>query len=239
MTDCLTHVLGFFWVLLSFLWNVTTLAVSPQIPASVPSPLPSPSPIGLSGRPGTTFASLSPAPSPQSPTFPMNRGSNNEANRGYDLQLAMNDRLGGRSPSQSPPSTSQGSASTTPMTAPTGDSSNSDSGKRKKKQKVVQFWKWTGMNNYMILSEPGFIGLGGGDGKFGLWIHSDLERGHSERCATFDNEPLAAASHHPIQPQGGNNGSQASAGVSSQSPSPKNDKGEFYCQTVEIWSVVL
>lgn len=29
------------------------------------------------------------------------------------------------------------------------------------------------------------------DGKFGLWLHSDLERGHSERCATFGNEKLA------------------------------------------------
>ena len=30
------------------------------------------------------------------------------------------------------------------------------------------------------------------DGKFGLWLHSDLERGHSEPCATFDNETLSA-----------------------------------------------
>ncbi|OAQ29841.1 TLD-domain-containing protein, partial [Linnemannia elongata AG-77] len=112
------------------------------------------------------------------------------------------------------------------------------------------FWKWTGKNDYMILSEPGFIGLGGGDGKFGLWLHSDLERGHSARCATFDNEPLAAACRHPIRHMaGGAVGSLAPpvrvaredtpSGNNSRSSSPKDDKEEFYCQTVEIWSMAL
>ncbi|KAK3808271.1 MAG: TLDc domain-containing protein, partial [Benniella sp.] len=118
------------------------------------------------------------------------------------------------------------------------------SGKREKKKKLVQFWKWTAKNNYMVLAEPGFIGFGGGDGKFGLWIHSDLERGHSERCATFDNEPLAAASRRPVHL--GDHGKVGDASPTSrpgtvklQSPSPKNDKGEFYCQTIEIWSIAL
>lgn len=31
------------------------------------------------------------------------------------------------------------------------------------------------------------------DGKFGLWLHSDLERGHTDECPTFDNEPLASS----------------------------------------------
>ncbi|ORZ04180.1 TLD-domain-containing protein [Lobosporangium transversale] len=118
----------------------------------------------------------------------------------------------------------------------------------KRKQKVVQFWKWTGKNDYMVLSEPGFIGLGGGDGKFGLWLHSDLEMGHSAKCATFDNEPLAAACRHPIII--GPNGEQQRAPTLikpsvaadrpySRSSSPKNDKEEFYCQTVEIWAMAL
>lgn len=108
----------------------------------------------------------------------------------------------------------------------------------------------------MVLSEPGFIGLGGGDGKFGLWIHSDLEIGHSSRCDTFGNEPLAAACHRPIRISGGaqdslaptaiRNASSAAAasteagpGSRSSSPREKSDKGEFFCQTVEIWSIVL
>jgi hypothetical protein len=125
------------------------------------------------------------------------------------------------------------------------------SGGRRKKQKVVQFWKWTGKNDYMVFSEPNFIGLGGGDGKFGLWLHSDLERGHSARCATFDNEPLAAACKHPVRhlASGGSLAPTPTAPVriatedtsrgSSRSSSPKGDKEEFYCQTVEVWAMVL
>lgn len=29
------------------------------------------------------------------------------------------------------------------------------------------------------------------DGKVGLWLHGDLLHGHTEPCATFENEPLA------------------------------------------------
>ncbi|KAI8144676.1 TLD-domain-containing protein [Fennellomyces sp. T-0311] len=55
----------------------------------------------------------------------------------------------------------------------------------------IQVFPWTGKNEYMILSETEFIAIGGGDGKFGLWINSDLEHGHSEPCPTFDNECLS------------------------------------------------
>ncbi|KAG0237595.1 oxidation resistance protein 1 [Mortierella sp. GBA43] len=187
--------------------------------------------------PGTAFTGYSPAPSPKSPIFSINKGGNNGTTTNdhrYELSLAMNDRLTvePRSPSFSP-SGSQGSTGTASSTTTTP---TTNVAKRKKKQKVVQFWKWTGKNNYVILSEPGFIGFGGGDGKFGLWIHSDLERGHSERCATFDNEPLAAASHHPLQ-QPGTPGLQEAQKPGSSSP--KSDKNEFYCQTIEIWSIAL
>ncbi|RUO96843.1 TLD-domain-containing protein [Jimgerdemannia flammicorona] len=58
----------------------------------------------------------------------------------------------------------------------------------------VRVYPWTGRNDYILLCDSGFIGIGGGDGKFGLWLHSDLERGHSERCVTFDNELLSSSS---------------------------------------------
>lgn len=106
----------------------------------------------------------------------------------------------------------------------------------------------------MVLSEPGFIGLGGGDGKFGLWIHSDLERGHSARCATFENEPLAAACRHPIRGTSINGHIElapaktpvkttgreghGNGGGPERSASPSENE-EFYCQTVEIWSLAL
>ncbi|OZJ02988.1 hypothetical protein BZG36_03138 [Bifiguratus adelaidae] len=55
----------------------------------------------------------------------------------------------------------------------------------------VKIYPWTGRNEYMILCDPGFIGVGGGDGKFGLWLHANLETGHSESCQTFNNELLS------------------------------------------------
>ncbi|KAI1319907.1 oxidation resistance protein 1 [Mortierella claussenii] len=238
-----------------FLWNVTTLASSPLVPASPalgPSPLPSPSPLRLS----TPQIGRSPSPGLS------NNGNSNE-NRRHDLYIAMNDRLGvgeGRSPSPLSISPQRQQLGSSPSGSPTlrpavGTASSTispttasgitppSSGRRKRKQKVVQFWKWSGKNDYMVLSELGFIGFGGGDGKFGLWIHSDLEIGHSARCATFDNEPLAAACRHPITL--GVNGEKqrvpAKTGEAqrSRSSSPKDDKEEFYCQTVEIWSMVL
>ncbi|CAO3651848.1 unnamed protein product [Cunninghamella blakesleeana] len=54
----------------------------------------------------------------------------------------------------------------------------------------VKVYPWTGKNEYMILSEHEFIAIGGGDGKFGLWLNSDLDKGYSTCCPTFDNEPL-------------------------------------------------
>ncbi|KAF9133090.1 oxidation resistance protein 1 [Mortierella sp. 14UC] len=256
-----------------FLWNVTTLATSPQ-PASSPSfspaPMPSPSPFQLSSSVATpTGRSPSPSPLSTSSTASRTTGTSNNSNgsggdKRYDLFLAMNDRINttGRSPSPHSGSPYQqqphlaGSPSNSPGLHPAdmtlaGPAKPPTSGGRKKKQKVVQFWKWTGKNDYMILSEPGFIGLGGGDGKFGLWLHSDLERGHSARCATFDNEPLAAACKHPVRHLAGGGSfvptstapiriaTEDTSRASSRSSSPKDDKEEFYCQTVEIWAMVL
>ncbi|KAI9316518.1 TLD-domain-containing protein [Dichotomocladium elegans] len=63
--------------------------------------------------------------------------------------------------------------------------------KYSRKNGTIKVFPWTGKNEYMVLSESDFIAIGGGDGKFGLWINSDLEKGHSEPCPTFDNETLS------------------------------------------------
>ncbi|KAI8047372.1 TLD-domain-containing protein [Gilbertella persicaria] len=55
----------------------------------------------------------------------------------------------------------------------------------------VKAFSWTGKNDYMILSGTNFIAIGGGDGKFGLWINSELHDGYSDTCPTFDNEILS------------------------------------------------
>ncbi|CDM31967.1 hypothetical protein CBS147339_1250 [Penicillium roqueforti] len=50
---------------------------------------------------------------------------------------------------------------------------------------------YSGVNDYMIFCETGFLSLGGGDGHYGLWLDSSLEKGVSSPCQTFGNEPLS------------------------------------------------
>ncbi|ODQ74939.1 hypothetical protein LIPSTDRAFT_49388 [Lipomyces starkeyi NRRL Y-11557] len=50
---------------------------------------------------------------------------------------------------------------------------------------------YTGINDYMILCEPGFLSVGGGDGKYGLYLDDRFERGISNSCPAFGNEPLS------------------------------------------------
>ena len=47
------------------------------------------------------------------------------------------------------------------------------------------------MNDYLIFCEQYYLSVGGGDGKYGLWLDGVLERGISSRCMTFGNEPLS------------------------------------------------
>ncbi|KAK9480434.1 TLD-domain-containing protein [Lipomyces japonicus] len=59
----------------------------------------------------------------------------------------------------------------------------------------IQFkaFPYTGINDYMILCEPGFISVGGGDGKFGLYFDDRFDKGVSNSCPAFGNEPLSDA----------------------------------------------
>ncbi|SCV67394.1 BQ2448_5005 [Microbotryum intermedium] len=54
----------------------------------------------------------------------------------------------------------------------------------------IQSFRWTGRNDYLALTESTFISIGGGDGKFGLWIDGVFEKGFTTRCPCFDNDPL-------------------------------------------------
>ncbi|KAL4879605.1 hypothetical protein BJY04DRAFT_208534 [Aspergillus karnatakaensis] len=50
---------------------------------------------------------------------------------------------------------------------------------------------YSGINDYMMFCETGFLSLGGGDGHYGLWLDSIIEKGVSASCQTFGNEPLS------------------------------------------------
>ena len=51
---------------------------------------------------------------------------------------------------------------------------------------------YSGINDYLIHCETDFLSVGGGDGKYGLWLDRVLERGVSSAgCLTFGNEGLS------------------------------------------------
>lgn len=82
-------------------------------------------------------------------------------------------------------------------------------------QKLVHVFKWTAKNDYIVLSESDFLSVGGGDGKFGLWIDATLQNGISDPCPAFDN---------PI--------------LSSTSPtSDSTSDHHFSCYGLEVWAV--
>lgn len=50
---------------------------------------------------------------------------------------------------------------------------------------------YSGINDYLMLCDQGFFSIGGGDGKYGLWLDNQFERGISSTSLTFGNEPLS------------------------------------------------
>ena len=50
---------------------------------------------------------------------------------------------------------------------------------------------YSGINDYMIYCEHGYLSVGGGDGKYGLWLDDRLEQGVSSPSLTFGNEGLS------------------------------------------------
>ncbi|CAH0036918.1 unnamed protein product [Clonostachys solani] len=73
-----------------------------------------------------------------------------------------------------------------PMKSPTGASSPTPSD-------VIRFkaFPYSGLNDYCINCEQGFLSVGSGGGHYGLWLDNSLDMGHSSRCDTFGNEPLS------------------------------------------------
>lgn len=98
--------------------------------------------------------------------------------------------------------------------------------------------KWTGVNDYVALCEPGFISFGGGcvcvcfpmwlmgndgcifyrDGHYGLYLDASLLDGSSAPCSTFGNPPLCARAH-------GNGVARTKGEVS------------FECVGLEVWGI--
>ncbi|KAK7414137.1 oxidation resistance protein 1 [Neonectria punicea] len=50
---------------------------------------------------------------------------------------------------------------------------------------------YSGLNDFCMNCETGFLSVGSGGGHYGLWLDDSLQVGHSSRCETFGNEPLS------------------------------------------------
>jgi len=50
---------------------------------------------------------------------------------------------------------------------------------------------YTGENDYTLFCQPEYLSVGGGDGHYGLWLDDNLNKGVSQTCPTFGNEPLS------------------------------------------------
>ncbi|KYO40960.1 TLD domain-containing protein 2 isoform C [Alligator mississippiensis] len=62
-----------------------------------------------------------------------------------------------------------------------------------------QVFKWTGSNTFFMKGDADLLVIGGGSGKFGLWLDGDLYRGGSCPCETFNNETLSHQEEFFIQ----------------------------------------
>ncbi|KAJ6661064.1 hypothetical protein lerEdw1_016865 [Lerista edwardsae] len=63
----------------------------------------------------------------------------------------------------------------------------------------LKVFKWTGKNMFFMKGDADSLAIGGGSGKFGLWLDGDLNHGGSHPCETFNNEALSPKEEFLIQ----------------------------------------
>uniref|UniRef100_A0ABM5G652 TLD domain-containing protein 2 n=1 Tax=Pogona vitticeps TaxID=103695 RepID=A0ABM5G652_9SAUR len=63
----------------------------------------------------------------------------------------------------------------------------------------LKVFKWTGKNTFFMKGDADALAIGGGSGRFGLWLDGDLYHGGSHPCETFNNEALSFKEEFVIQ----------------------------------------
>lgn len=163
-----------------FLWRASLLpAASNQLLSNLPPPPSAPeADEGLMGR-STTIRS------PTSPTMKKSSG------RGADIDLltgadgdVMND-TNGIHRNHTANANAHGNGN--------GNMNENADGASTPSGQLLRFkaFPYSGVNDYLIFCEPTFLSVGGGDGKYGLWLDGNMERGISGQCMTFGNEALS------------------------------------------------
>jgi len=96
-------------------------------------------------------------------------------------------------PSQPSASSLRGSTPSLPPSAPTPASSVSGLRPPRPPSPSIRFkaFPYSGVNEYYAYCEAHSLSVGGGDGRYGLWLDDSLERGVSSTSLTFGNEPLS------------------------------------------------
>ncbi|KAL9933967.1 hypothetical protein V8E36_007049 [Tilletia maclaganii] len=119
----------------------------------------------------------------------------------------------------------------------------------------IKTFRWTGRNDYVLLTESSFLSIGSGDnGRYGLWLDSSLEKGVSSRCSTFgndvlcDDEPggeeqdgggeLAAANLDSVE-EGKTKGAKSNDpfGMWDSGADDDGDEAKFEVMGLEVWAV--
>lgn len=151
-----------------FLWRASLLPSTSILSISLPPPPSAPTTASLPrsttiASPTSPSASSQPSPnhSYPDPTRQQHHGQTQNPNHNNHL---------------SPPSSS-------PLSSTSSSAANT----------LLRFkaFPYSGINDYLIFCEPAYLSVGGGDGRYGLWLDAVLERGVSSPCLTFGNEGLS------------------------------------------------
>ncbi|KAL8722671.1 MAG: hypothetical protein Q9225_000903 [Loekoesia sp. 1 TL-2023] len=160
-----------------FLWRSSLLPASSLL-SSLPPPPSAPESTSL-GR-STTIAS------PASTTSISHRKSSSHTNLLDPLSASS-------TTSQPPPSANINPNPNNRLPSPSPSSRSGTSTPTTITESRIRFkaFPYSGVNDYLIFCEHDFLSVGGGDGKYGLWLDGVLERGISSPCMTFGNEGLS------------------------------------------------
>ncbi|KAE8241729.1 hypothetical protein A4X13_0g7288 [Tilletia indica] len=113
----------------------------------------------------------------------------------------------------------------------------------------IKTFRWTGRNDYVLLTESTFLSIGSGDnGRYGLWLGSSLEQGVSSRCSTFGNDVLCDDEPGGEEQDGGGELADRMEEERSKGKDPfglfdqggvdsDGDEAKFEVMGLEVWAV--